>query len=134
MTLISVRDREDVDSARRAVTELGLELGMTRSSIDDLAVVVTELASNLLRHARDGTLTFEPVAVGERDAVEIVASDAGPGIGNIGQAMGEGYSTRGSMGSGLGAVRRLADTFEIESSPDGTRIKVQKWLKRPNRS
>lgn len=107
---------------------------MTQSSIDDLAVVVTELASNLLRHARDGVLTMESVTDESRDAVEIVASDSGPGIADIEQAMGEGYSTRGSMGSGLGAVRRLADTFEIESSPDGTRIKVQKWLKRPARS
>jgi len=84
-----------------------------------LAIVVTELGANLTRHAQRGRLL---IAARPQDGmVEIVSIDEGPGIANLNQSLRDGYSTGGTPGTGLGAVRRLANEFDIYSSrPGGT--------------
>jgi serine/threonine-protein kinase RsbT len=60
--------------------------------------------------------------------IQVVASDAGPGIADIRQALRDGFSTSGSLGLGLPGVRRLMDEFEISSQPGkGTTVTVKKW-------
>jgi serine/threonine-protein kinase RsbT len=71
---------------------------------------------------------MQPSRNSERLGIVIVASDDGPGIPDIGQAMRDGFSTSGSLGLGLPGVRRLMDDFEIVSKPgDGTSVTVKKW-------
>jgi serine/threonine-protein kinase RsbT len=63
-----------------------------------------------------------------RQGIAIVASDDGPGIHDIRQALRDGFSTSGSLGMGLPGVRRLMDEFEITSKPGrGTIVAVKKW-------
>jgi hypothetical protein len=57
-----------------------------------------------------------------------VALDRGPGISDIGEALRDGYSTAGSPGTGLGAIRRLCSRFDIYSRPaEGTAVLAQLW-------
>ena len=84
-----------------------------------LAIVVTELGTNLLRHAQQGELWI--AAVPALQEVEIIALDKGPGIAGVQRASQDGVSTgSGSPGTGLGAIRRLAGDFDIHSTPAGT--------------
>jgi serine/threonine protein phosphatase PrpC len=84
-----------------------------------LALVVTELSTNLLRHARDGRLWLS--ARPDRREVEVIAIDHGPGIADVERSLGDGFSTGGTPGTGLGAVQRLADGFDLHTSvPQGT--------------
>ena len=108
-----------IGEARRHATKLAKQLAWDDLDIGRLALVVTELASNLLRHAQASRLLI--AARAHTSEVEVLAIDSGPGIANLQQCMGDGYSTGSTPGTGLGAVKRVADTFDIHSSiPHGT--------------
>jgi anti-sigma regulatory factor (Ser/Thr protein kinase) len=108
-----------IGEARRHASQLARQMAWDEVDIGRLALVVTELASNLLRHAYKSRLL-----VGSRretSEIEVLAIDKGPGIPDIARCMGDGFSTGNSPGTGLGAVKRLAEVFDIHSSvPEGT--------------
>lgn len=112
-------DPSRVGEARRHAAQLALDCGLDEVEAGRLAIVVTELATNLVRHAKEGRLLLS--ARPQRAEVEVVAIDSGPGIADVGRSMGDGFSTGGTPGTGLGAVRRLAQAFDLHSSvPEGT--------------
>jgi serine/threonine-protein kinase RsbT len=126
----------DVAQARRDVRQFAAVRGFGPVDAEAFALVVSELGTNLIRHARGGVLTVEWVAdtsdQGGRykrvGSIQVSSVDHGPGISNLDEAMQDGFSTGGGLGSGLPAVRRLMDTFAIESDLDGTRVVATKWL------
>lgn len=97
---------------------------------EEIVLVVHELASNIVKHAGEGTITLEPRSNLERTEIEITARDSGPGIADIDQAVVDGYSTVGSIGGGLGTVHRLMDEVVIKSTGDvesGIHIVANRW-------
>lgn len=116
-------DASRVGEARRHAAALSAELGFGDVEAGRLALVVTELGTNLVKHARAGRLLIATRRHGEAAEVEVLSVDEGPGIDNLEQCMGDGFSTGGSPGTGLGALRRLADSFDIHSrAPGGTLV------------
>ncbi len=114
-----VDDSSRIGEARRHASELAHELAWDEVEIGRLALVVTELGSNLLRHARGGRLLIAKLP--STREIEILSVDRGPGIANLDQCMGDGFSSGSTPGTGLGAVRRLAHSFDIHTSvPAGT--------------
>jgi anti-sigma regulatory factor (Ser/Thr protein kinase) len=94
-----------------------------------IATIVSELGSNLLKYAKEGTLELRRVRRGIAADVEITASDQGPGIGNLELALTEHFSSGRTLGLGLPGVKRMADQFDIESTPGrGTTVRVRKRL------
>ncbi len=114
---IELRDESAVGEARRrAVAEAGAA-GLAREAQDRAALVATEAATNVLKHGGGGRMLVAPHGPG----IVLVASDEGPGITHLDRAMEDGASSAGSMGTGLGAMRRLADSFDIvTSAAEGT--------------
>ncbi|HET8746053.1 MAG TPA: SpoIIE family protein phosphatase [Ramlibacter sp.] len=114
-----MEDGSRVGEARRHAAQLALDCGLDETEAGRLALVVTELGNNLARHAVRGRLLLSPrPALGE---VDVIALDEGPGIANLERSLVDGFSTAGTPGTGLGAVRRLARQFDIHSSvPGGT--------------
>jgi len=108
-----------VGEVRRYCAQLAQQLGWDEVQAGRLAIVVNELGVNLLRHAQRGRLL---IAARAHDAmVEVISIDEGPGIANLQQSLQDGYSTGGTPGTGLGAVRRLANEFDVHSArPGGT--------------
>jgi hypothetical protein len=78
-------------------------------------IVATELANNLLRHAGGGELLLQQMQSGDTRLVEILAVDRGGGMVDAERCLTDGFSTGGTMGTGLGAVRRLAAEFDLYS-------------------
>jgi anti-sigma regulatory factor (Ser/Thr protein kinase) len=116
---VPMDDPSRVGEARREAALLAHECALDEVAAGRLALVVTELATNLLRHAKGGQLLLK--AQRARSEVEVVAIDHGPGIADIDRSLRDGFSTGGTAGTGLGAVRRLAQDFDIHSSvPEGT--------------
>lgn len=116
--VVWLRTDEALASAgRRAAAELGRRVGLGEDRAGDLALAVTEAATNLLRHSVDGALALRLAARGGQADVEVLALDSGPGIAELSVALRDGSSTAGTLGVGLGAIRRLADTFAIHSVP-----------------
>jgi serine/threonine-protein kinase RsbT len=122
-----VAGQSDVEAVCRAAKELGRSSGFSNLASAELHLICSELATNLLDHAGVGTVTLADVVDAERRGVLVEAVDFGPGIDDVGLAMTEGYTTAGGLGEGLPLARRLATTFEIESTPKGTRVVATKW-------
>ena len=87
-----------------------------------VAIAATELANNLLTPRRRRR-AVDPDA-GRRQSATLSSCwriDRGPGMGDIERCLTDGYSTAGTPGTGLGAVRRLPTEFDIYSAPgEGT--------------
>jgi anti-sigma regulatory factor (Ser/Thr protein kinase) len=107
-------------------------VGFPGKDCDEIALVVTELASNLTRHAGGGHIGIAQIFSGEQVGLEIQSSDNGPGIHDTIEALADGYSTVGGLGLGLGTVQRLTDGVEICKIPSGgTRILCRRWQHGP---
>ncbi|MBA2672558.1 ATP-binding protein, partial [Ramlibacter sp.] len=118
-TAFPMDDASRVGEARRHAVQLAHELGLGDTQVGRVALVVTELGNNLLRHARQGRLLL--AALEATREIEVLALDEGPGIMNLERSLVDGYSTGGTPGTGLGAVRRLAHSFDAYSeAPGGT--------------
>ena len=105
-------------------------LGFAPTACEEIALAMTELATNLIKHARGGTLTLTPLAAAGRVGLEIESRDNGPGIANVEQALGDRFSTAGTRGTGLGAVNRLMDELDITSRRGkGTHVVCRRWLR-----
>ena len=115
--LVILGDSSDVAAARRAANGHAQDLGFDEETAGRCALVTTELATNLLKHAGGGQILLGPYRDSTGSGLEILSLDKGPGIADLGRAMADGYSTAGSMGTGLGAVRRQADEFAVYSRP-----------------
>ena len=125
---VEIRHEHSVGEARRAARSFAAELGFSPLACEEITLAMTELATNLVKHAGEGTLTIAPLAEGERVGLEISSSDAGPGIADVELALGDRYSTAGSRGTGLGAVNRLMDEMDITSRRgSGTQVVCRKW-------
>jgi serine/threonine-protein kinase RsbT len=117
----------DVVAARQHGRAVAVKLEFSSSESTLIATAISELARNIVSYARQGEIRIIPQNSG-RPGIVIVASDAGPGIEDIRQAMRDGFSTSGSLGLGLPGVRRLMDEFEIASERGkGTTVIAKKW-------
>jgi anti-sigma regulatory factor (Ser/Thr protein kinase) len=125
MEAIAVRDPTDVANARRRLASLAARLGFGQTQAGRVAIVVTELAQNLLWHAGGGEILAR-IDPQRPSGIEIMALDRGPGMADIEECVRDGYSTGGTSGNGLGAVKRLAHQVLIYSmTGSGTAILVR---------
>ena len=109
---------------------LARQMGFDEADQTRIETVTSELARNIVLYAGEGTINVQVITKGKRRGLKIQALDHGPGIADIEQAMKDGYTTSGGLGSGLGGAKRMMDEFSIESTPNrGTRITALKWLK-----
>jgi anti-sigma regulatory factor (Ser/Thr protein kinase) len=113
--LIPVQEPSQVFQSRRTAVSLARQLNFTEHQVGKVAIVATEIATNLIKHARQGELSATVVEERGVPAVELLSVDAGPGIADIERILTDGYSSTGTAGTGLGAVRRLSDRFAIHS-------------------
>jgi anti-sigma regulatory factor (Ser/Thr protein kinase) len=125
MEAIAVRDPTDVADARRRVRGVAAGLGYDETAAGKVAIVVTELAQNVLRHGGGGEILAGADAQ-RPSGIEILALDRGLGMADVTACMRDGYSTGGTSGNGLGAVKRLAHQMLFHSEPrKGTAILVR---------
>ncbi len=115
--LIAIADQSQVAAARRSAEALARGQGFDEVRAGRIALIATEMASNILKHAGHGQLIVSAFADGTGSGVGLLAMDKGPGIRDIARSLEDGYSTAGTPGNGLGAIRRQADIFDIYSRP-----------------
>ena len=125
---MAISSDQDIVVARQKGRALATEMGFTPGDATLIATAISELARNIVSYARKGHITLQKIDGLNREGLSVIASDRGPGITDIRQAMRDGFSTSGSLGMGLPGVRRLMDEFEIKSQPGrGTTVVVKKW-------
>ncbi|MBM7775618.1 anti-sigma regulatory factor (Ser/Thr protein kinase) [Actinokineospora baliensis] len=130
---LPVEDTSAVGSARRAVTGLAERLAFPPDRAAEVALVVTELATNLAKHADQGVLLLRALRTGDTAQVEVAAVDRGPGMVDPELAFRDGHSTTGTLGIGLGAVTRLSDHCAVRSSVGRGTILTARFDPRPRR-
>jgi anti-sigma regulatory factor (Ser/Thr protein kinase) len=126
MTTVTVTSEHDIGNARRQVLAFCQAVPFDERELGEIAIIVTEMASNLARHATaGGIIKVEPLPV--QAGIRITAADNGPGLADL-RLLDDRNSTKKSLGGGLGAIRRLADNFAIEVK-EGTWIQIDKLAK-----
>ena len=105
-------------AARRAVRSYARGIGFGENDLADIDIVVQEIGTNAVRYATGGGALHFTTPLGGEPGLELFYRDKGPGIHNLGSAARDGVSTGGSLGAGLGAIRRLMDEVDICSTVD----------------
>ena len=125
---LRVEDPSAAAACRGAALTLAGRLDFPEARTDQLTLAVTEAASNLHKHASQGSMLLRIARHDGRPGIEMVTIDAGPGFRDAGAALRDGHSTSGSLGIGLGAIRRLADFCDLYSVPGhGTTLVARFW-------
>jgi anti-sigma regulatory factor (Ser/Thr protein kinase) len=144
---IEIKDEAQVGTARRAVHEFADSLDFDETQLAELDIVVQEIGTNAARYATNGGWLHYTKTLGAKIGVELFYWDTGPGIYDLDRAIRDGVSTSGSLGAGLGAIRRLMEEFDVYSTVrntsrltlaqqrrtfHGTALVARKWLNREN--
>ncbi len=116
ITRIPVTDTTQVGEARRAIARIAGTAGLSETDAGAAAIVANELANNLVHYGKDGAILVQ--ARPGQAIVEILSIDRGPGIADVGRSLRDGFSTGGTPGNGLGAVKRMSAEFDIYSQPE----------------
>jgi serine/threonine-protein kinase RsbT len=125
---VVIHTDQDIVAARQKGRALAVELGFSPGDATLIATAISELARNIVTYAGTGVVAIQGIQASGRQGILVIASDHGPGIADIRQAMRDGFSTSGSLGLGLPGVRRLMDEFDLQSRVGrGTTVAVKKW-------
>ena len=123
--LLSLDHGSKVGEVRRLATSMAGRLGFDEEDQGRVALVLTEAANNAVLHGGGGEIVLRAFH-GSSPGIEAIIADRGPGMADVGRALQDGYSTAGTPGSGLGAVVRLSNRFDIYSAAGaGTVLLVQ---------
>lgn len=127
---LQVRRMEDVVWARQEIKRFAAVLPFVPEDLARIELAISELGSNMVKHAKGGKLSAMRAQRDGRWFLQVVATDRGPGIQDVERALTSGYSTAGSFGDGLPAVRELMDKFEITTEVgQWTRVEIEKWAR-----
>ncbi|ALL63337.1 Phosphoserine phosphatase rsbX [Paraburkholderia caribensis MBA4] len=117
-----IADASSVAFARRGANDAAQKGALNETDLGRVALIVTETATNILKHAQHGELLVRVLpsdtAGTLADGVEIIAFDKGPGMQDVQLAFRDGSTTAGSPGTGLGAIRRLSEELSVYSQPN----------------
>jgi anti-sigma regulatory factor (Ser/Thr protein kinase) len=126
--LIEVNEASQTGEVRRKAVALAQELKMGENRCGAVAIAATEMATNLIKHAGRGHVLVQQLPRTEKPGLRVIAVDKGPGVADIPRAFQDGHTTANSIGSGLGAIRRLSDSFDFYSAPgSGTVVIADFW-------
>jgi anti-sigma regulatory factor (Ser/Thr protein kinase) len=139
MPTYNILDWVDVLHVQKKTQNFAEELGFLKRERAELAIVASELASNILKYGTRGTLEMDRFSDERGPGITMIASDKGPQFHDLDAALKDGWSDRGpidpmdflkrkGIGGGLGAICRLTHTFRVEPLPRGKRVHVVRYL------
>ncbi len=117
--VLAIEDVSQIGHARRTAQKLAQQHGFNETDAGRVALVATELASNILKHAGRGEMHLRVLPRPGQAGIELLAVDRAGGF-DAGTCLVDGYSTGGTQGIGLGAVLRQADVFDLHADERGT--------------
>jgi len=141
MPRYSVTDPVDVFHVQRGVSTFAHTVGFARRECAELAIVASELTSNILKYGKRGTLDAEAFEDSSGSGLSLIATDGGPPFHDLALALQDGWNDRGpidplqmlkrrGIGAGLGAIARLSHSINVETLPVGKRVHVRRYLGR----
>jgi len=123
---IAIDEGTQVGQARRTAQQLAAEIGFDESDGGRVALVTTELATNVLKHGLGGAIHVHGIQGRAARGIEVIAVDRGPGF-NFSACLPDGFSTGGTQGIGLGAVVRQAQVMDVFSDHRGSVVMARMY-------
>jgi anti-sigma regulatory factor (Ser/Thr protein kinase) len=131
--VIALQDPSQIGEARRAAQQMAQAQGLDETDCGRVALVATELASNVLKHAGHGELHLRALPHPTSPGVELLSLDRGTGFA-LHECLADGYSTGGTQGIGLGALSRQSEVFDVYSDVRGSVVLARLYRKRDNQA
>jgi anti-sigma regulatory factor (Ser/Thr protein kinase) len=128
---LEVSGQSDIGECRRSAKRLGDGFQFDETTAGKIAIIATELATNIVRHAGSGEILLQVLDDGITPEFEVLAIDSGPGMRDLDACMRDGFSTAGTAGQGLGAVSRLSSTFDIHSAEGKGTVALARIARNP---
>ena len=119
---VALSDASSTAEARRAGARMAASLGLNETKSGEMALMITEAARNAVVYGGGGQLVLSGAKSKTSTRLDMLALDSGPGISDLTSALRDGYSTGGTPGTGLGAIRRMAEAFDVFSNTKGTAL------------
>ena len=117
---LEIRTRTDLASARQQARSEAVRAGLSAERSEEVAIVASELASNILRYAGTGRILAQRMPQPTGSALALIAADEGPGIADLDRMRQDRITGGSGAGIGIGAVERLSDAAEVVTGPGGT--------------
>jgi anti-sigma regulatory factor (Ser/Thr protein kinase) len=114
-TSFNIEDRTFVAYAKREIHNDIVKGSFSQRRVAEIDIIVSELCSNLIKHAGSGELLYRMFEEEGTNCVEMVALDKGHGMADATKMVKDGISTSNTLGHGLGSIQRLSDRFQIYS-------------------
>lgn len=115
-SIINLPDRSYQAIARAELKSIAAKAGFTSHKLAEAEIVIAEITTNLVKHAtHGGQILCRIINDPEREGLELISIDNGPGIAITSHVLKDGVSTKNTLGQGLGAIQRLSDVFDIYS-------------------
>ncbi len=122
---IPVLEEDDISTARLLLRSTCVDLGMRALHVQRVVTIVSELARNIVDYTPGGALRVSFRKTGTQRVMVLVARDRGAGIENLETILAGRYQSKMGLGKGLFGVKRLADSFDIRTGPNGTCITLE---------
>jgi anti-sigma regulatory factor (Ser/Thr protein kinase) len=133
MIAVTVQDQSQISEARRRASDIAERQGFGEVDAGRVALVATELASNLIKHGGGGEILLGTFGDTDETGIELIALDKGPGMSDVAACLSDGYSTAGTAGKGFGAIVRLSHQIDVASWPGlGTAVLSRLKQGQPN--
>lgn len=127
--LLYLKSDNDIVKIREYGRNLAAHLGFSENDQAFIATAISEICRNVVEYADCGEVK---ITIGEPNEIVILVKDQGPGIKDLKKAMEEGYSTGEGLGIGLPGAKRIMDSFDIQTGPAGTIVKMSKCISNKN--
>lgn len=127
-TSYRIEERSYLAYVKREIRSQVSQSPFNKNRAGEIDIIVSELASNLVKHAGSGELLYRIFQTDSDATFEIISIDNGSGMSDARGMIKDGVSTTKTLGQGLGAVSRLSDTFEIFSMNNWGTIAYSKVL------
>ncbi|MEI6061993.1 MAG: SpoIIE family protein phosphatase [Bacteroidota bacterium] len=117
---LQIEVESDVGVCRRKAVSLAAQMGFDEVKTGEIAIMVTELVTNVIKHGggKGKLVICQYSDAQEHKAIEVWCCDSGTGISDFQKVLQDGYTGKGSLGIGMGTIRRFSDEMEINPPID----------------
>ncbi|MGN6417398.1 MAG: SpoIIE family protein phosphatase [Pseudobacter sp.] len=129
--VFKANDRSYFAILKKEIHQLAVAAGFNEKKIGELDIVVSEVVSNLVKHAGGGEIWVAIQQVDGVEVLELISVDNGPGMTDVNRMMNDGVSTRNTLGHGLGSIKRLSDFLQVYSMKDWGTVMLIRFYKTP---
>lgn len=116
--VFKANDRSYFAILKKEIHQLAVAAGFSEKKVGEIDIVVSEVVSNLVKHAGGGDVWAAITNIDGIEVLEIISVDNGPGMTDVNRMMNDGVSTRNTLGHGLGSIKRLSDFLQVFSLKD----------------